>query len=82
MRSEGRSSNTQLTVLTEGSETVLFQSYFSDWPDKAEIKLYEEGRGKVAGVQKVSKSKDDAICPFFDCLMSICTFSYIQAPRL
>lgn len=66
MRSEGRSSNTQLTVLTEGSETILFQSYFSDWPDKAETKLYEEGRGKVAGMHKVSKSKEekhDAIIP-------------------
>lgn len=52
MRSEGRSMNTQLTVLTEGSETVLFRSFFSDWPDKAEIKLYEEGRGKVAAIFK------------------------------
>lgn len=57
MRSEGRPINIQLTVLTEGSETAIFRSYFDDWPEKVEIKLYEEGRGKVAGSCTVSESK-------------------------
>lgn len=50
VRSQDRSIDTRLTFLTEGSETASFKSYFGDWPEKAEPKLYEEGRGKVAGL--------------------------------
>ncbi|KAL3530874.1 hypothetical protein ACH5RR_010196 [Cinchona calisaya] len=52
VRSQDRSINTKLTFLTEGSETASFKSYFGDWPEKVEPKLYEEGRGKVAAIFK------------------------------
>lgn len=40
---------TCVTLLTEGLETAAFRSHFVNWPHKVDIKLYEEGRGKVAG---------------------------------
>ncbi|CAI9106955.1 OLC1v1006207C1 [Oldenlandia corymbosa var. corymbosa] len=52
LRSQGRSHETKLTFLTEGSETDSFRSYFNDWPKHVEQKLYEEGRGKVAAIFK------------------------------
>lgn len=56
VRSQGRSVGTHITFLTEGSETTLFRSYFDRWPQKVEPKLYEEGRGKVAGVFVMQQS--------------------------
>lgn len=53
--SQGRSSSTHITFLTEGSETATFRSYFDDWPQTAVTNLYEEGRGKVAGSSLASK---------------------------
>lgn len=44
---------THLTFLTEGLETSIFRSYFKNWPQVVEPKLYEEGRGKVAGLLPV-----------------------------
>lgn len=38
-----------VTVLTEGSETPKFKTYFVGWPQTDNPKLYEEGKGKVAG---------------------------------
>ncbi|CAH9129223.1 unnamed protein product [Cuscuta epithymum] len=52
LRSQGRSAGTHLTFLTEGTETAVFMSYFRDWPQSVEPKLYEEGRGKVAAIFK------------------------------
>ncbi|CAK9157135.1 unnamed protein product, partial [Ilex paraguariensis] len=52
LRSQGRSVGTHLTFLAEGSETAIFRSYFGDWPQTLEPKLYEEGRGKVAAIFK------------------------------
>nr|XP_027110980.1 villin-1-like isoform X2 [Coffea arabica] len=52
VRAQGKSTEIKLTFLTEGSETASFKSYFGDWPEKAEPKLYEEGRGKVAAIFK------------------------------
>lgn len=49
LRKEGRSVGTRVSFLTEGLETSTFRSNFVDWPHKADVKLYEEGRGKVAG---------------------------------
>ncbi|XP_059290095.1 villin-1-like, partial [Lycium ferocissimum] len=65
LRSEGRSSSTHLTFITEGSETASFKSYFSNWPLFVEPKLYEEGREKVAAIFKqhgydVKELPDDA----------------------
>ncbi|XP_050237868.1 villin-1 [Mercurialis annua] len=51
LRSQGRSTATHLTFLTEGLETPVFRSYFESWP-QVEPKLYEEGRGKVAAMFK------------------------------
>ncbi|KAB1227744.1 Villin-1, partial [Morella rubra] len=50
LRSQDRSTGTHLTFLTEGLESAIFRSYFDNWPQKVEAKLYEEGRGKVAGL--------------------------------
>ena len=60
VRSQGRSVSTHLTFLTEGSETASFRSYFDNWPQTVEPKLYEDGRGKVAGcalMQQTLKKK-------------------------
>ena len=50
VRKQDRSTGTHLTFLTEGLETAAFKVYFDDWPNIVEPKLYEEGRGKVAGL--------------------------------
>ncbi|KAL8233011.1 hypothetical protein R6Q57_002789 [Mikania cordata] len=52
LRAQERSVNTHLAFLTEGSETAIFKSYFDDWPQTVEPKLYEEGREKVAAMFK------------------------------
>ncbi|KAD4981896.1 hypothetical protein E3N88_18567 [Mikania micrantha] len=52
LRAQERSVNTHLAFLTEGSETTIFKSYFDDWPQTVEPKLYEEGREKVAAMFK------------------------------
>lgn len=52
LNSNGRSTGTHLTFLTEGTETAAFRSYFDNWPQKVEPKLYEEGREKVAAIFK------------------------------
>lgn len=52
LKSQGRSTRSHLTSLTEGSETAIFRSYFDVWPQLAEPRLYEEGRGKVAAMFK------------------------------
>ncbi|KAG9142016.1 hypothetical protein Leryth_009373 [Lithospermum erythrorhizon] len=52
LRSQEKSAVTPLTFLTEGLETALFKSYFVDWPQKIETKLYSEGREKVAAIFK------------------------------
>ncbi|KAL2898696.1 Villin-1 [Bienertia sinuspersici] len=51
LRSQGRSARSLVTVLTEGSETPKFKSYFVGWP-QTDPKLYEEGKGKVAAIFK------------------------------
>ncbi|XP_071724262.1 villin-1 [Rutidosis leptorrhynchoides] len=52
LRKEGRSTGTHLTLITEGLETAIFRSYFENWPQTVELKLYEEGKGKVAAIFK------------------------------
>lgn len=49
LRNQGRSAGTHSTFITEGLEPAKFRSYFDNWPQTVETKLYEEGRGKVAG---------------------------------
>ncbi|XP_077238711.1 villin-like 1 [Tasmannia lanceolata] len=50
--SQGRSTSTHITFLTEGSETAKFRSYFDVWPQTDVSNLYDEGRGKVAALFK------------------------------
>ena len=57
-----------LTFLTEGSETAIFRSYFDVWPQFAELRLYEEGRGKVAGLITIATTF--VIFLFFHCSIS------------
>ncbi|XP_058759875.1 villin-1-like [Vicia villosa] len=52
VRNEGRSSKTHLTFLSEGLESTVFRSHFTNWPKTVEPKLYEEGREKVAAIFK------------------------------
>ncbi|KAM7256651.1 hypothetical protein ACFE04_012392 [Oxalis oulophora] len=52
LRKEDRSVGTHLTVITEGLETTIFRSYFDNWPQTVELKLYEEGKEKVAAIFK------------------------------
>ncbi|CAK8565915.1 unnamed protein product [Lathyrus sativus] len=52
VRNEGRSSKTHLTFLSEGLESTVFRSHFTNWPKTAEPRLYEEGREKVAAIFK------------------------------
>ncbi|CAN1808989.1 VLN1 [Linum perenne] len=52
VRTQGRSTTAHLSFLTEGSESSIFRSYFADWPQVVEPKLYEEGREKVAAMFK------------------------------
>ncbi|XP_010256568.1 PREDICTED: villin-1 isoform X2 [Nelumbo nucifera] len=70
--SQGRSTGTHITFLTEGSETVTFRSYFEGWPQKVEQNLYEEGRGKVAAIFKkqgydVKELPEEDWQPFINC---------------
>ncbi|XP_059660858.1 villin-1 isoform X2 [Cornus florida] len=72
LRSQGRSVGTHLTFVTEGSETASFKSYFGGWPQTAEVKLYEEGREKVAAIFKqqgydVRELPEEDCRPFIDC---------------
>ena len=50
VRNEGRSNKTHLTFLSEGLESPIFRSYFTNWPKTVEPRLYEEGKEKVAGL--------------------------------
>ncbi|XP_061358502.1 villin-1 [Gastrolobium bilobum] len=52
VRNEGRSNRTHLTFLSEGLESAIFRSYFTNWPKTMEPRLYEEGREKVAAIFK------------------------------
>ncbi|KAL9371554.1 hypothetical protein Peur_036694 [Populus x canadensis] len=73
LRHQGRSMTTHLTFLTEGLETSIFRSYFKNWPQVVEPKLYEEGRGKVAAIFKqqgydVKELPDEEDCqPYINC---------------
>ncbi|GAB4859960.1 actin filament capping [Ancistrocladus abbreviatus] len=72
LRSEGRSTGSYLTVLTDGSETPKFRSYFYGWPQMEKPKLYEEGRGKVAAIFKqrgydVKELPEEGFQPYIDC---------------
>ncbi|KAJ6691914.1 VILLIN-1 [Salix purpurea] len=73
LRNQGRSMATHLTFLTQGLETSIFRSYFKNWPQVVEPKLYEEGRGKVAAIFKhqgydVKELPDDEDCqPYINC---------------
>ncbi|TKY47120.1 Villin-1 protein [Spatholobus suberectus] len=52
VRNEGRSNKTHLTFLSEGFESTIFRSYFTNWPKTVEPRLYEEGKEKVAAIFK------------------------------
>ncbi|XP_021720685.1 villin-1-like isoform X1 [Chenopodium quinoa] len=52
LRSQGRSTRSLVIVLTEGAETPKFKSYFVSWPQTDNLKLYEEGKEKVAAIFK------------------------------
>ncbi|KAL5164531.1 Villin-1 [Glycine soja] len=52
VRNEGRSNKTHLTFLSEGLESTIFRSYFTNWPKTVEPRLYEEGKEKVAAIFK------------------------------
>ncbi|KAL9320008.1 hypothetical protein ACSQ67_011847 [Phaseolus vulgaris] len=52
VRNEGRSIKTHLTFLSEGLESTIFRSYFTNWPRTVELRLYEEGKEKVAAIFK------------------------------
>ena len=51
MHSQGRSLNVRIGIMTEGHETVDFKLHFQHWPKNVDLKLYEAGREKVAGVR-------------------------------
>ncbi|CAN8285439.1 unnamed protein product [Cochlearia groenlandica] len=52
IQKEGRSTMTNLVLLTEGLENVRFRSYFDKWPQTVESRLYIEGREKMAAIFK------------------------------
>ncbi|KAK7387220.1 hypothetical protein VNO78_27824 [Psophocarpus tetragonolobus] len=52
VRNEGRSNKTHLTFLSEGLESTIFRSYFTNWPKTVEPRLYEDGKEKVAAIFK------------------------------
>ncbi|XP_020224778.1 villin-1 isoform X2 [Cajanus cajan] len=52
VRNEGRSNKTHLTFLSEGLESTIFRSYFTNWPKTLEPRLYDEGKEKVAAIFK------------------------------
>jgi len=51
VHSQGRSSNVRTVIMTEGHETDDFKLHFQHWPKIVEMKLYDAGREKVAGVR-------------------------------
>lgn len=72
--SQGRSSSTHISFLTEGCENAAFRSYFDDWPQNPVANLYQEGRGKVAAIFKQQgfdvkelADEDHVYQPFIDC---------------
>ncbi|XP_057428977.1 villin-1 [Lotus japonicus] len=72
VRNEGRSIKTHLTFLSEGLESTIFQSYFTNWPKTVEPRLYEEGREKVAAIFKhqgydVKELPEEENEPSIDC---------------
>ncbi|PRQ34453.1 putative villin/Gelsolin, ADF-H/Gelsolin-like domain-containing protein [Rosa chinensis] len=73
LRNQGRSAGTHVTSITEGLETAKFRSYFDSWPQTVELKLYEEGRDKVAamfkhqGYEVKELPDEEEIQPFIDC---------------
>ncbi|GMY10606.1 villin-1 isoform X2 [Fagus crenata] len=72
LRNQGRSTGTHSTFLTDGLESAEFRSYFDNWPQKVEPKLYEEGRGKVAAIFKqqgfdVKELPEEDCEPFINC---------------
>ncbi|XP_048504657.1 villin-1 isoform X3 [Beta vulgaris subsp. vulgaris] len=72
LRSQGRSTRTLVTVLTEGSETPKYKSYFAGWPPTDNPKLYEEGKGKVAAIFKqqgydVTELPEEHCQPLINC---------------
>ncbi|KAK7305383.1 hypothetical protein VNO77_43288 [Canavalia gladiata] len=72
VRNEGRSNKTHLTFLSEGLESTIFRSYFTNWPKTVEPRLYEEGKEKVAAIFKhqgydVKELPEDDNEPSIDC---------------
>lgn len=72
LRNHDRSAGTHLSVITEGLESSKFRSYFTDWPQKVEPRLYEEGREKVAAIFKqhgyeVKELPEEELEPLIDC---------------
>ncbi|GJN36015.1 hypothetical protein PR202_gb24838 [Eleusine coracana subsp. coracana] len=53
VHSQGRSFNVRTVIMTEGNETVDFKLQFQLWAKNVEVKLYEAGREKVAGVKTI-----------------------------
>ncbi|KAL5991476.1 actin filament capping [Asimina triloba] len=71
LSSQGRSKSSYITILTEGSETTTFKSYFASWSQSTPSNLYEEGRGKVAAIFKhqgynVKELPEEDFQPFID----------------
>ncbi|KAG2616453.1 villin-1-like isoform X1 [Panicum virgatum] len=50
VHSQGRSSAVRTVIMTEGHETDDFKLHFQHWPKIVEMKLYDAGREKVAGL--------------------------------
>ncbi|XP_049933743.1 villin-1 isoform X2 [Nymphaea colorata] len=76
IHSQGRSRSTNVTFLTEGSETVKFTTYFDCWPQVFAQSLYEEGKGKVAAMFKqhgfdVRELPTEDPEPYIDCVGSL-----------
>ncbi|MQL77789.1 hypothetical protein Taro_010202 [Colocasia esculenta] len=73
--SQGRSTSTNISFLSEGSETVNFKCHFEDWP-QVTPNLFEEGREKVAAIFKhqgydVKELPDDDCRLYLDCTGSL-----------
>ncbi|KAL3007243.1 hypothetical protein AAZX31_08G323400 [Glycine max] len=76
VRNEGRSNKTHLTFLSEGLESTIFRSYFTNWPKTVEPRLYEEGKEKVAAIFKhqgyeVKELPEEDNEPSIDCTGTI-----------
>ncbi|XP_024026712.1 villin-1 [Morus notabilis] len=72
LRNHGRSAGTHLSLITEGLESTKFRSYFTNWPQKVEPRLYEEGKEKVAAIFKqhgyeVKELPEEELEPLIDC---------------